>query len=173
MPVRFGLSTQWPGFRMSVQAFSMSSTRRKRSLSMMMAHRRTYSLSIIATGIAAVAGAASGDGTAGAIGVMATIAGGAIAGVSGCSTGSRLFAFTQFRTENRYALFLELLFVSTQFRTENRYALFLELPPATGCAEISGPRPGGSLPLGTLSRGSPLTPEALQQRREQWPTTRT
>ncbi|CAN7257103.1 hypothetical protein [Mesorhizobium sp. LjNodule214] len=105
----------------------MSLTRRIRSLSMMMAHRRTYSLSIIATGIAAVAGAASGDGTAAAIGVMATIAGGAIAGVSGCSTGSRLFAFTQFRTENRYALFLELLFVSTQFRTENRYALFLEL----------------------------------------------
>ncbi|RVD71126.1 MAG: hypothetical protein E5V62_25230 [Mesorhizobium sp.] len=33
------------------------------------------------------------------------------------------------RTENRYALFLELLlvFVLTQFRTENRYALFLEL----------------------------------------------
>ncbi|WP_162943826.1 MULTISPECIES: hypothetical protein [unclassified Rhizobium] len=40
-----------------------------------------------------------------------------------------LFVFSQFRTENRYALFLELLylFVFSQFRTENRYALFLEL----------------------------------------------
>ncbi|AZO20949.1 hypothetical protein EJ070_09850 [Mesorhizobium sp. M1E.F.Ca.ET.045.02.1.1] len=28
--------------------------------------------------------------------------------------------FTQFRTENRCALFLELLFILTQFRTENR-----------------------------------------------------
>ncbi|RRI07766.1 hypothetical protein EH240_00550 [Mesorhizobium tamadayense] len=44
------------------------------------------------------------------------------------------FVFTQFRTEgcgevaepNRYALFPELLFLLTQFRTENRYALFLE-----------------------------------------------
>ncbi|RWD31482.1 MAG: hypothetical protein EOS50_25745 [Mesorhizobium sp.] len=32
-----------------------------------------------------------------------------------------LICFTQFRTENRYTLFLELLsFVYTQFRTENR-----------------------------------------------------
>ncbi|RVD51274.1 hypothetical protein EN804_23840 [Mesorhizobium sp. M8A.F.Ca.ET.161.01.1.1] len=39
-----------------------------------------------------------------------------------------MFAFTQFRTENRCALFLELLiFAFTQFRTENRCALFLEL----------------------------------------------
>ncbi|RUU00518.1 hypothetical protein EOD23_23205 [Mesorhizobium sp. USDA-HM6] len=34
---------------------------------------------------------------------------------------------TQFRTENRCALFLELLLCSAQFRTENRNALFLEL----------------------------------------------
>ncbi|TPM28727.1 hypothetical protein FJ958_15865 [Mesorhizobium sp. B2-3-5] len=39
-----------------------------------------------------------------------------------------MFVSGQFWTENRYALFLELLhFVLTQFRTENRYALFLEL----------------------------------------------
>ncbi|PBB33953.1 hypothetical protein CK221_22285 [Mesorhizobium sp. WSM3868] len=34
---------------------------------------------------------------------------------------------TQFRTENRCALFLELLTYLTQFRTENRCAPFLEL----------------------------------------------
>jgi hypothetical protein len=33
----------------------------------------------------------------------------------------------QFRTENRCALFLELLCMTAQFRTENRCALFLEL----------------------------------------------
>ncbi|MBY5515356.1 hypothetical protein ACU8NH_03900 [Rhizobium leguminosarum] len=35
--------------------------------------------------------------------------------------------FTQSRTENRCALFLELLSLVSQFRTENRCALFLEL----------------------------------------------
>ncbi|TPO00899.1 hypothetical protein FJ980_23060 [Mesorhizobium sp. B1-1-5] len=34
---------------------------------------------------------------------------------------------TQFRTENRCALFPELRFCLSQFRTENRCALFLEL----------------------------------------------
>ncbi|TBE57339.1 hypothetical protein ELG97_04615 [Rhizobium leguminosarum] len=34
---------------------------------------------------------------------------------------------SQFRTENRCALFLELLSLVSQFRTENRCALFLEL----------------------------------------------
>ena len=34
---------------------------------------------------------------------------------------------TQFRTENRFALFLELPLFLTQFRTKNRFALFLEL----------------------------------------------
>ncbi|TIW19485.1 MAG: hypothetical protein E5V65_10410 [Mesorhizobium sp.] len=40
-----------------------------------------------------------------------------------------MFELTQLRTENRYALFLELLqvFELTQLRTENRYALFQEL----------------------------------------------
>ncbi|RUU12802.1 hypothetical protein EOD23_06405 [Mesorhizobium sp. USDA-HM6] len=41
---------------------------------------------------------------------------------------------TQFRTENRHALFLELLLALTQFRTENRYALFLELLWARHCS---------------------------------------
>jgi len=43
---------------------------------------------------------------------------------------------TQFRTENRYTLFLELqcLFL-TQFRTENRYTLFLELLKLTETPE--------------------------------------
>ena len=37
-------------------------------------------------------------------------------------------SLSQFRTENRYALFLELHSSSlSQFRAENRYALFLEL----------------------------------------------
>jgi len=35
------------------------------------------------------------------------------------------FVLPQFRTENRFALFLEFCF--PQFRTENRFALFLEL----------------------------------------------
>ncbi|MGR9495900.1 hypothetical protein ACU8OJ_03815 [Rhizobium leguminosarum] len=39
----------------------------------------------------------------------------------------RLPGFTQSRTENRCALFLELLSLVSQFRTENRCALFLEL----------------------------------------------
>ncbi|NEH53616.1 hypothetical protein GR210_33125 [Rhizobium leguminosarum] len=43
--------------------------------------------------------------------------------------------FTQFRTENRFALFLELLLTLTQSRTENRFALFLELLQA--CASAS------------------------------------
>ncbi|PSH67936.1 hypothetical protein CU102_15305 [Phyllobacterium brassicacearum] len=56
-----------------------------------------------------------------------------------------IFAFTQFQTENRFTLFLELLqscpmfiaistqrcvalrFVLSQFPTENRFTLFLEL----------------------------------------------
>jgi hypothetical protein len=39
------------------------------------------------------------------------------------------FVLAQFRTESRFALFLELLYrlVLAQFRTENRFALFLEL----------------------------------------------
>ncbi|MGR9127871.1 hypothetical protein [Rhizobium leguminosarum] len=39
----------------------------------------------------------------------------------------RLPGFTQSRTENRCAIFLELLSLVSQFRTENRCALFLEL----------------------------------------------
>ncbi len=50
-----------------------------------------------------------------------------------------LFVFTQFRTENRCTLFLELLFVFTQFRTENRYTLFLELLYATECGIAATP----------------------------------
>ena len=40
-----------------------------------------------------------------------------------------VFGFTQFRTQNRFALLLELLdvFGFTQFRTQNRFALLLEL----------------------------------------------
>jgi len=39
----------------------------------------------------------------------------------------QLIGVPQSRTENRFALFLELLFVIPQFRTENRFTLFLEL----------------------------------------------
>ncbi|PBC22302.1 hypothetical protein CK226_16925 [Mesorhizobium sp. WSM4311] len=45
-----------------------------------------------------------------------------------------LVVLTQFRTENRFTLFLELLRVLTQFRTENRFTLFLELLKARALA---------------------------------------